>query len=84
MIVVPDILANAGGVTVSYLEWVQDRQRYLWDQDSVKRRLRRQLLHSLDRVATVVEERSVTWRTAALVLALERISEAIRSRGVYP
>jgi glutamate dehydrogenase (NAD(P)+) len=82
--VVPDVLANAGGVTVSYLEWVQDRQRYLWDPRGVKRRLRRQLLTSLDRVARLVETRGYDWRTAALVLAVGRVADAVSARGVYP
>jgi glutamate dehydrogenase (NAD(P)+) len=82
--VIPDILANAGGVAVSYLEWVQDRQRYLWDQGSVKRRIRSQLLESLGRVSKLVDERGLTWRTAALSLAVGRVAEAIRARGVYP
>jgi glutamate dehydrogenase (NAD(P)+) len=82
--IVPDVLANAGGVTVSYLEWVQDRQRYIWDERSVKRRLRRQMRGALDRVGQLVEARDLTWRTAALVLAIERVADAVRSRGVYP
>jgi glutamate dehydrogenase (NAD(P)+) len=82
--VVPDVLANAGGVTVSYLEWVQDRQRYLWDERSVKRRLRRQLLNSLGRVASLVDSRGLSWRTAALVLAVGRVADAVKSRGIYP
>jgi glutamate dehydrogenase (NAD(P)+) len=82
--VVPDVLANAGGVTVSYLEWVQDRQRYLWDPRSVKRRLRRQLQGSLARVARLVDERALSWRMAALVLAVGRVGRAVSARGVYP
>lgn len=82
--VIPDILANAGGVTVSYLEWVQDRQRYLWDVASVKQRLRRQLVGSVDRVAAMVEGRQLTWRTAALAVAIGHVAEAVKARGIYP
>jgi glutamate dehydrogenase (NAD(P)+) len=82
--VVPDVLANAGGVTVSYFEWVQDQQRYSWDVIDVQERMRRQLRAALARVAEAAERQSVDWRTAALTVAIERIAEAARLRAIYP
>jgi glutamate dehydrogenase (NAD(P)+) len=82
--VVPDVLANAGGVTVSYFEWVQDQQRFQWDDIEVQERLRRQLRTALRRVTEQAQALSVDWRTAALTVAVERVAEAARLRAVYP
>ncbi len=82
--VVPDILANAGGVCVSYFEWVQDVQKYSWDTIDVQERLRRQLRSALDRVMRAAEDLDCDWRTAALSVAVQRVAEAARFRGVYP
>ncbi len=82
--VLPDVLANAGGVTVSYLEWVQDQQKYFWDADEVAQRMRGQVLEALDRVLTLADERGVTWRMAAQMVAIQRFAEAARLRAVYP
>jgi glutamate dehydrogenase (NAD(P)+) len=81
---VPDVLANAGGVTVSYFEWVQDQQRLSWSGDEVLRRLERQLRGALERVADAAERLGVGWRTAAQAVAVERIAEAARMRSIYP
>jgi glutamate dehydrogenase (NAD(P)+) len=82
--VVPDILANAGGVTVSYFEWVQDQQKFFWDADEVSSRMR-QLMHAaFDRVIDAAERLDVSWRTAALTVAVERVAEAARMRSLYP
>lgn len=82
--VVPDVLANAGGVCVSYFEWVQDIQRYSWDYIELQERLRRQLRAALGKVWTAAEQLDVSWRTAALSVAITRVAEAARVRGVYP
>jgi len=84
ILVVPDVLANAGGVTVSYFEWVQDQQRYSWDEIDVQERLRRQLRAAFSRVVDAADRHSCDWRMAALSVAIERVSEAARLRGIYP
>ena len=84
ILVVPDVLANAGGVTVSYFEWVQDHQRYSWDQIDVQERLRRQLRAAFGRVIDAADRLGCDWRLAALSVAIERVSEAARMRGIYP
>jgi len=82
--IVPDVLANAGGVTVSYFEWVQDQQRYSWDSIDVQERLRRQMRAGFNRVTEAVDRLEVDWRSAALSVAIERVAEAARLRGIYP
>ncbi len=82
--VVPDVLANAGGVCVSYFEWVQDIQRYSWDHIELQERLRRQLRAALGKVWSAAEELDVSWRIAALSVTVTRVAQAARLRGVYP
>jgi glutamate dehydrogenase (NAD(P)+) len=82
--VVPDILANAGGVVVSYFEWVQDQQKYMWTVDQVTERLRVQMTDAAMRVADEAERRSLDWRTAAMAVAVERVAGAAKLRGIYP
>ncbi len=82
--VLPDILANAGGVTVSYFEWAQDIQRYFWELAEVNRRLERVMVDSYAQVHKIAESNHVHNRTAAYMLALQRVADAIRLRGIYP
>jgi glutamate dehydrogenase (NAD(P)+) len=84
ILVVPDVLANSGGVTVSYFEWVQDQQRYSWDALDVQERLRRQLRAAFARVVEAADRHSCDWRMAALSVAIERVAEAAKLRGIYP
>ena len=84
IIVVPDILANAGGVIVSYFEWVQDLQLYFWEEDEVNERLHRVLTRAYRDVARIAQEEKVSLREAAMLLAVRRVVEATKVRGIYP
>lgn len=81
--VVPDILANAGGVTVSYFEWVQDRAAYFWDEETVNQRLEAMLRKAFRDVLSVSQRYAVNLRTAAYMLAIERVAAVHRLRGLY-
>jgi glutamate dehydrogenase (NAD(P)+) len=82
--IVPDILANAGGVTVSYFEWVQDLGRLFWDRDEIRIKLADKMADAFDRVWAVADEKSVTFRQAAMVAAIREVAGALESRGIYP
>jgi glutamate dehydrogenase (NAD(P)+) len=82
--VVPDILANAGGVTVSYFEWVQDLGRLFWDRDEIRSRLADKMYDAFDRVWAVSEEKGITLRQSAMVAAIREVAGALEARGIYP
>jgi glutamate dehydrogenase (NAD(P)+) len=81
--VVPDILANAGGVTASYFEWVQDRQGYFWKENLVNERMENILRDSFDDVIRYSEAHNVNNRIAAYMLAIDRVAYTIKQRGIY-
>jgi glutamate dehydrogenase (NAD(P)+) len=82
--VVPDILANAGGVIVSYLEWVQDLQNFFWDEAEVNRTLKKLMVRAFAEVWDFSHQKNVPLRKGALMLAVQRVAEAVQSRGIFP
>lgn len=82
--VLPDILANAGGVTVSYFEWVQDNYSFFWDENDINERLQRIMVKAFNDVMATVKKYNLTTRVGAYVLAVDRVAEAVRIRGIYP
>ena len=80
----PDILANAGGVTVSYFEWVQDLQELFWDEDDVNRKLEKIMVKAFNDVHATANKYKVDMRTGAYILAIDRVATATRSRGIWP
>ena len=84
ILVLPDVLTNAGGVTVSYFEWVQDLSRLFWDRDEIRRRLAEKLADAFDRVWALSEADGVSLRSAALVAGIRDVAAALEARGMYP
>jgi len=84
VVVIPDILGNAGGVTASYFEWVQDTQKFFWDFPEVLRQLERIMLRAFDEVTALAKERGASRRMAALMIGISRVAQAMRFRGLHP
>jgi glutamate dehydrogenase (NAD(P)+) len=84
ILVLPDILTNAGGVTVSYFEWVQDLGRLFWTRDEIRARLADKLADAFDRVWALADEQRLTLRSAALVAGIRDVAGALQARGIYP
>jgi glutamate dehydrogenase (NAD(P)+) len=84
IVVLPDILTNAGGVTVSYFEWVQDLGRLFWDRREIRHKLADKLHDAFDRVWELAAEQEITLRNAALAAAIREVAGALESRGIYP
>jgi glutamate dehydrogenase (NAD(P)+) len=84
VLVIPDILANAGGVTVSYFEWVQDLQELFWDVDEVHRKMEKILGRAFSDVHNSMKQYKVDMRTGAYILAIDRVAKATESRGIWP
>ena len=84
IILVPDILANSGGVCVSYFEYIQDKDSYFWKLDRINRELKRIILEAFEDVYSLSKERGVSLRTAAYIIAVSRVARAIELRGIFP
>jgi glutamate dehydrogenase (NAD(P)+) len=82
--ILPDVLTNAGGVTVSYFEWVQDLGRLFWTRDEIRAKLSEKLSDAFDRVWDIAAERDVPLRTGALVAGIREVSDALEARGIFP
>jgi glutamate dehydrogenase (NAD(P)+) len=84
ILVLPDVLTNAGGVTVSYFEWVQDLGRLFWTRDEIRARLAEKLSDAFDRVWRLADEKGISLRQAALVAGINEVAGALKARGIYP
>jgi glutamate dehydrogenase (NAD(P)+) len=78
------VLANAGGVVVSYFEWAQDIQRFFWDEQEILTRLERIMTEAFSEILAISRDKTTDMRTAAMILGAQRVAEAISLRGLYP
>lgn len=83
-IVVPDVLANAGGVNVSYFEWVQDLQSFFWEEEEINSKLKKMMVKAFDRVWTYSKEQNISLRMAAYAYAVSKVARALELRGIFP
>ncbi|MFN3994973.1 MAG: Glu/Leu/Phe/Val family dehydrogenase, partial [bacterium] len=83
-IVVPDVIANAGGVTVSYFEWVQDLQSFFWEEEEINERLKKIMIRAFDRVWSYSIEQNISLRMAAYAYAVTKVARALELRGIFP
>jgi glutamate dehydrogenase (NAD(P)+) len=81
---IPDILCNAGGVTVSYFEWLQNKRSEFWDLAQVDSKLHKLLTNAYERVSITVQEYGTDWRTAAYIVARSRLEKVYVERGIFP
>lgn len=84
VMIVPDIIANGGGVVVSYFEWVQDIMSFFWDEDEINKRLQTIIIKAFDKATTMAKEKSVDMRQGAMAVSIDRLQKAMLLRGLYP